>query len=222
MRTLLLLLAIGCGGTQTPPSPPPPAAREPSAEPAPPSTTGDPATRRNATIIDAGAPGPLWSDDTGDGKLVAVPLHARPNQGPGRNVIALTASGVCSATAPCTVYDHTLPADPQRATYQTWEAYGPDRRIARLWGNLETGPAGVKVEVKAGAAPFWHMHRHDVRMVVLAGSVEYLESGQPTRTLTPGAYVLQPRGYKHSESCKAGADCVLYIHSARGFDVKPL
>ena len=172
-------------------------------------------------VIQKPAPATLWSEDGADGKLVAVPLHSRPNQGPGRNVIALTASGVCSATTQCIVYDHTFPEGAQRTTYPTWREYGPDRRIATLWEKPD-GASGVLVEVKAGSPPFWHMHRHDVRIVVLAGTVEYLESGQPTHTLAPGAYVLQPRGYKHSESCKAGADCVLYIHSDRGFDVKPL
>ena len=66
------------------------------------------------------------------------------------------------------------------------------------------------------------MHGRDVRMVVMAGNVEYYESGQPTVTLAPGSYVLQPGGYKHTESCAAGADCVLYIHGDRGFDIKPM
>jgi hypothetical protein len=218
LTTLLVLVA--CGGSQAPApvvAPVAPAEPEPTA---PSETHGDPATRRNATIIEAKGPSTLWSDAGADGKLVAVAPNSRPNQAPGRMVIALTPTGVCGS--PCTVYDHSLAGEPQRATYVTWEPYAADRRFARLWGNLESGPFGVLVEVKAGSSPFWHMHGRDVRMVVLAGTVEYLESGQPTHTLTPGSYVYQPGGYKHSESCKPGADCVVYMHGDRGFDVKPL
>ena len=227
MTKLTMLLALAaCGGSQAPapvvapaaPPAPAPQATEPS------DTHGDPATRRHATIVEArAAPSTLWQDDSGDGKLAAVPLHSRPSQPAGRMVIALTASGVCSATSPCTVYDHSVAAgDPQRAVSLSWQAYGPDRRVARLWGNLESGPFGVLVELKAGSAPFWHMHGRDVRMVVLAGSVEYHESGQPTLTLAPGSYVHQPGGYKHTEGCAAGADCIVYVHGDRNFDVKPM
>jgi hypothetical protein len=224
MRPLVLVLVLGCGGSPAPTTTPPaPAAAAPAESPPPSDTHGDPATRRHATVVEANGPQVLWTDGDTDGKLVAVPLHSRPNQLPGRVVIALTASGVCSATAPCTVYDHSLASgDPQRATYVEWKPYDADRRVARSWGNLESGPFGVRVEIKAGSAAFWHMHGRDVRMVVLAGSVDYLESGQPTHTLAPGSYVYQPGGYKHTETCKAGTDCVLYIHGDRGFDVNAM
>jgi hypothetical protein len=186
------------------------------------SSQGDPSTKRMPTIVE-GTPGTtLWQDASGDGKLVAVPRGARPNQPPGRMVIALTPSGVCSASTPCTVYDHSLPADAQRATYRTWQDYGPDRRYAPLWGDVKAGPFGVVVEMKAGTAPFWHMHGKDVRMVVLAGTVDFQQSGQESRALTPGTYVMQPGGFKHSESCAAGADCVIYMHGERGFDIVPM
>jgi quercetin dioxygenase-like cupin family protein len=223
MRTLWLLVAVGCGGTKTTaPVAPSPAAQaaDPPAQMS--SSQGDPSTLRKPTVVE-GTPGTtLWHDASGDGKLVAVPLHSRPNQPPGRFVIALSADGVCSATTPCTVYDHSLPAGVQRATYKTWQDYGPDRRFALLWGDPKAGPAGVVVEMKAGTAPFWHMHGKDVRIVVLAGTVDFVQSGQEPHTLSPGGYVMQPGGFKHSESCKAGADCVLYIHGDQGVDVVPM
>jgi quercetin dioxygenase-like cupin family protein len=226
MRPLVLVLVLGCGASQPTPvttAPSAPASTATAESPPPSDTHGDPATRRHATVVEANGPQVLWTEGDTNGKLVAVPLHSRPNQPPGRMVIALTASGVCSATAPCTVYDHSLASgDPQRATYVEWKPYDADHRVARLWGNTESGPFGVLVEIKAGNPTFWHMHGRDVRMVVLAGTVEYLESGQSAHTLAPGSYVLLPGGYKHRESCKAGTDCVIYMHGDRGFDVKAM
>ncbi|HEY5923487.1 MAG TPA: hypothetical protein VIV11_17525 [Kofleriaceae bacterium] len=182
MRTLVLVLTLGCGGSQQAVTPAAPAEQPPAStpEPAEPSTTtGDPATRRNATVV----PGDQAT-------LAALPKEVVDAQ--------------------------------KRAATLAWQAYGPDRRFALVSGSLESGAFAALVEVKAGSAAFWHMHGKDVRIVVLAGIVEYLESGQPTHTLAPGSSVLQPGGYKHSESCKAGSDCLLYVHGDRGFDVKPL
>ena len=66
------------------------------------------------------------------------------------------------------------------------------------------------------------MHGHDLRIVVVSGTIEYVESGQAPHTLAPGAYVDQPGGYKHTENCTAAADCVLYIRGEHGFATKPL
>jgi hypothetical protein len=217
-----LVLLAACGGSAPAPSTPAaPAAEpivEPAADPAATSTTGDPSTHRKATIVAAPSPpASLWRDDAGEGALSTAPSAA-----PDRISIALTATAACDRKAACTYYEHAIPAGQARAASLAWREYGPDRRVATLWGDPASGPAGVLVEVKAGSAAFWHMHRHDVRIVVLAGTVEYMESGQPMHTLAPGSYVLQPRGYKHTESCKLGADCVLYMHGDRGVDVKAL
>lgn len=227
MRTLVLApaLVLGCGGTHAPLPPPATQASPPATVAAPAATTtthGDPASRRSATFVEAATPpATVWRDDAGDGALVAAPSSA-----PDRIAIALTATGTCDRGATCTYYEHTVPAGTQRQSATTtlaWRDYGPDHRFALLWGDVAAGPAGVLVLVRAGSAPFWHMHRNDVRTVVLAGTVEYVESGQAAHALAPGGYVLSPRGYKHTESCRAnGPDCVLYVHAERGFDVKPL
>jgi hypothetical protein len=219
MRTLLLLLAIGCGGSQAPApvvAPAAPTSAEPST-PTPPGTTqSDPASHRFATVVPIGkVPAALWQDASGEGRLVTVASSA-----PDRIAIALTATGSCKGA--CTFYEHTIAPGQQRAASLSWQSYGPDRRFTPLWGNIESGPFGVLVEVKAGSQPFWHMHGRDVRMVVLDGTVEFLESGHQKHTLAPGSYVQQSGGYKHTEGCAGASNCLIYVHGERGFDVKPM
>jgi quercetin dioxygenase-like cupin family protein len=221
MRILVLVIALGCGSSQAPapaePAAPPP--REAESETPATAPPSDPTAHRFATVIPAGkVPVTLWQDATGAGKLVA----AAPAPAADRMAVALTATSRCEGASTCSFYEHTVPSGQQRAASPSWRDYGPDRRFAALWGNLESGPFGVLVEVKAGTAPFWHMHGRDVRMIVLAGTVEFRESGHPVQALAPGSYVQQSGGYKHTEGCAAGADCVLYVHGDRGFDVKPL
>ncbi len=223
MRALgLVLVVLGCGGGRRAATTAPPAEPVSSAAPeqpaAPPSTPGDPSQYRFATVVAARKPpARLWQDGDREGRLVTSATST-----PDRIAVALTATGQCDAATTCTFYEHPMPHGQQRAASRTWHEYGPDRRFALAWGNLENGPAGVLVEIKAGTTPFWHMHGRDVRMVVLAGTVEYRESGKPAHALAPGSYVQQSGGYKHTEGCTAGTDCVLYIHSERGIDVKPM
>ena len=114
------------------------------------------------------------------------------------------------------------PISPPTPAANAWINQASGRRAALVSGSIEGGPFEALVEIKAGSAPFWHMHGRDVRMVVVSGTIEYVESGQPPHILAPGAYVDQPGGYKHTENCKAGADCVLYVRGERGFVTKAM
>lgn len=244
-------LGCGGGQRTTPPvatEPAAVAATNPHVEPS--STQSDPSVHRFATVLSAdqlswmdrkgGKIAVLWQqdNDTSGGLIsMAAPSAIRASTDKSdRMYVGLGASPQvrlfaasdpgpmleCAGTAACTYYSHPVPRGQRIATSRAWTGYGPDRRLSPLWGNLESGPFGVLVEVKAGTAPFWHMHGRDVRMVVLAGTVEFRESGHPVQALAPGSYVQQSGGYKHTEGCAAGADCVLYVHGERGFDVKPL
>lgn len=233
-HAMIAAVVAGCGGSTpstvaTAPSPPAeaPAAPEQTATT---QTHGDPATRRNATVI---AARDLHGGDAGRLVNVAAGAPAAPPSGvvwielaAAPRVIVGGASesppATCAAASPCMFYEHAIAAGQQRVRSLAWQPYGPERRFAPVWGSVESGPVGLLVEIKAGTASFWHAHRHDVAMVVLAGTVVHVESGQAAHTLESGSYVLQPGGYKHSESCQAGMDCVLYIRADRGFAIKPL
>ncbi|HEX5063925.1 MAG TPA: cupin domain-containing protein, partial [Kofleriaceae bacterium] len=220
-------------------------------QPAAATSHGDPAPHRAPTVIaadkliwqgkaEATKMAVLWTVGEDVGRLLMLPAKSRGRpstdlhdrvaiQLDAKPHVELIAMGgppqdgiECHAAAPCTFYEHTIPRGQQSAGSLAWEPYGPDRQFAPAWGTVETGSFGVFVELKPSTATFWHMHGHDVRMVVLAGTVEYAQSGDPAFTLTPGSYVSQQGGYKHSERCTSASGCVLYIHGDYGFDVRPM
>ncbi len=242
----------GSPATAPPAAPPPaPAAASPAPSDAPPST-GDPSSYRSADVLAVeqldwvdrpSAPGAkvaiVWQQDDRGGALASVPPGSRVEaQQQARDYASITLGTTpqlelveataapraltCNQTSACMIYRHSIPSGVKPVAAREWHAYGPDRRFAPLWGTLDGGAFGMLVELKAGAAPFWHIHGQDVRMIVLAGTVEYRASGREPHVLAPGSYVRQPGGFKHTESCQAGADCLLYLHGERGFDVKPM
>lgn len=125
----------------------------------------------------------------------------------------------CQRSTECSLYTHGARERPASGDAR---AYGPDRTFQLVSGDLASGPVSVLVHIKAGTQPFWHIHRRDVHMVVVDGTVEFVQSGAGVHSLEPGSYVRQPGGYKHSERCTSSMDCVLYIHSEQDFDIKPL
>ena len=105
------------------------------------------------------------------------------------------------------------PLDPQNAKGPQWAA---------LWGDGQSEPNGFLLKIKAGSEPFWHIHKHDYHGIVLAGTINNMESGNQTaKDLPVGSYWMQPGGYKHTTNCKAGADCVVYLEFTGAFDVIP-
>lgn len=248
---VLAIAAAGCGSPQAK-APPPPAAQAPppSADAAP--SAGDPSSYRSADIVSVeqlawsdrpSAPGAkaaiVWQAADEGGALVMLPPGSRGDpQQQTRDYASITlgkepqleiveAAGApraltCKQKSACMIYRHSIPSGVQPVAEREWHTYGPDRRFASLWGTPDGGAFGMLVELKAGAAPFWHMHGQDVRMIVLAGTVELRASGHEPHVLAAGSYVHQPGGFKHTEGCQAGADCLLYLHGERGFDVKPL
>jgi hypothetical protein len=247
----LAIAACGSPQAKAPPAAPPPAPVSPASSDAPPST-GDPSTYRSADVLPVdqldwvdrpSAPGAkaaiVWQQDDEGGAIAIVPpgSHAAPQQQtrdyasitlgttPQLELVEAAAAPralTCNQTSPCMIYRHSIPSGVQPAAAREWQPYGPDGRFAPLWGTLDGGAFGMLVELKAGTAPFWHIHGQDVRMIVLAGTVDYRASGREPHVLAPGSYVRQPGGFKHTESCQAGADCLLYLHGERGFDVKPM
>jgi len=94
--------------------------------------------------------------------------------------------------------------------------------FAPLWGDSQSEPNGFLLKLKAGSEPFWHTHKNDYHGVVLAGTINNIESGtEPPKDLPVGSYWMQPAGNKHTTNCKAGADCVVYLHFEGAFDVVP-
>jgi len=247
-RFTLAFVLAACGSSSSTPQPVAPSSSLAEPQPAAAASHGDPAPHRPPTVIAADTltwqgsakMAVLWTAGDDVGRLLAFPAQSRgrpSTDAHDRVAVALSTNprveliaadgppqeGIeCRSAAPCTFYEHTIPRGQQAAGSLAWESYGPDRQFAPAWGSVEAGSFGVLVEVKAGSAAFWHMHGRDIRMVVLAGTVEYRQSGDPAHTLAPGSYVSQAGGYKHCEGCTSASGCLLYIHGDYGFDVRPM
>lgn len=95
----------------------------------------------------------------------------------------------------------------------------PGIEKAGLWGS----PAGEHASLTRMAAGFkagMHTHKHEVRMVVIEGTVVHTDAKGGVTELTKGAYLMVPGGIKHDTACAAGQDC-LFVESLPGaFDLK--
>jgi quercetin dioxygenase-like cupin family protein len=93
---------------------------------------------------------------------------------------------------------------------------------SNVWGDSQTEASGMYVRIPAGSSPFWHIHKADYHAVVLAGTVNNIESGSEAKDLPVGSYYMQPGGNKHTTNCKAGGpDCIIYVYVTGAFDMKP-
>lgn len=92
-------------------------------------------------------------------------------------------------------------------------------KIAPLWGDMQKGPYGFLLKLPAGYPGVLHTHSGDYHGIDISGTSTCAQEGQTdAKPLPPGSYWFQPGKAKHQNSCAAGADCVLYIHGATGFD----
>lgn len=146
---------------------------------------------------------------------------------------ASTPRTLTCASGECIVFVETTggtgggPASETRAHELTWEPLDDTNafpaQLATVWGDPKTGPSGMLMKLPPGNATFWHMHRHDYHGVVLAGTVDQLESGRESKDLPPGSYYFEPAGYKHTTNCKAdGPECIVYVHFTGPFDIKAM
>lgn len=135
------------------------------------------------------------------------------------------------ASGECVVFVETTggtgggAADEKRAFELTWAPLDgmTSAQVATVWGDPKTGASGMLMKLPAGNARFWHIHRHDYHGVVLAGTVDNLESGRESKDLPVGSYYFQPGGFKHTTNCKAGGpECLVYVHAMGPFDIKAM
>lgn len=91
-------------------------------------------------------------------------------------------------------------------------AFMPDGcALAVLHGDPAQPNADVFFKLPGGAAVPRHWHSSAERMVLVAGELEVQYDGQNAVVLTPGRYAYGPARLPHTATCRAGADCVLFI-----------
>lgn len=95
-------------------------------------------------------------------------------------------------------------------------------QMAVLWGNPEKGEYGAIDKFAAGLDMGWHTHTNRVRLAVISGTLVIEVKGQPAKELTAGAFADDPGKIVHKTTCKAGADCVFFVHQHGKFDMLPV
>ena len=97
----------------------------------------------------------------------------------------------------------------------------PGVKIADLWGDHAKGAFGALLKLPAGFAAPLHTHTHDMKVVFLSGTYIQAPEGKPEVRLGPGSYMMQPGGnYRHTTSCDKSSECVFFVESNGGFDLK--
>jgi quercetin dioxygenase-like cupin family protein len=161
--------------------------------------------------VHALAQGTYWSEPAGT---------AYTNECPGKTpCIAFVHSNSAKVgVAPAKAIEKTLTA----ATWTSFAGSPNGEAWSSAWGDSQTEPSGMYVKIPAGNASFWHIHKFDYHAVVLAGTVNNIESGSEAKDLPVGSYYMEPGGYKHTTNCKAdGPDCIIYVYVTGAFDMKP-
>jgi uncharacterized protein DUF4437 len=92
-----------------------------------------------------------------------------------------------------------------------WVQIRPGQSTSVLWGDPRTGPYGRFNKFAAGFDDRPHYHTRDVRAVIISGTFILQVLGGERRELAPGSYVFLPGRTPHTHSCRAGADCVLFV-----------
>ena len=92
-----------------------------------------------------------------------------------------------------------------------WTQVRPGQETSVLWGDPRTGPYGRFNRFAAGFDDRLHYHTRDLRAVIVSGTVIVQALGNERRELGPGSYLFLPGRTPHTHSCKAGADCVLFV-----------
>jgi hypothetical protein len=60
-----------------------------------------------------------------------------------------------------------------------------------------------------------------MKVVFLSGTYIQAPEGKPAVRLSPGSYMMQPGGnYRHTTSCDKASECLFFVESYGGFDLK--
>jgi hypothetical protein len=101
------------------------------------------------------------------------------------------------------------------------EASKDQHRLANLWGDRGNGQAGVLLRTPGGFKSGIHAHTADYRALVIAGTWIHTvpETGEGNKVeLRPGSYWTQRRDQMHTDECKAGAECIVFVFTEARYE----
>ena len=95
----------------------------------------------------------------------------------------------------------------------------PGVKMAVLWGDPSKGAHGAMQKLPAGFAVPLHYHSAGHHVAVISGTLELTPEGETAKKLGPGSYFSFTGKKKHTTTCVAGADCVLFVDCGGAWDV---
>src|SRR6266852_6589130 len=78
-----------------------------------------------------------------------------------------------------------------------------------LWGDPAKGPYGAITRFAKGTKVAWHTHPHDIKAVVISGTLLY-NNGSGEKRLGPGSFVQERSSIKHTTAAAADSDVTFY------------
>lgn len=94
------------------------------------------------------------------------------------------------------------------------EAPGQPQRLAKLWGERSTGPAGTLLRVPGGFVAPIHSHTADYRAVVIEGTWKHWfdenTEGEAVE-LRPVSYWTQTADQWHGDACVSETPCTILL-----------
>ena len=97
-----------------------------------------------------------------------------------------------------------------------------DMQFAILSGDPKTGPYTQIRKVPAGTDNPLHLHRSEIKNVIISGVWYTGPDLASAKDFGPGSVIVMPADWVHVSGCRAGSDCVFYQEGKGKFDFKPV
>jgi hypothetical protein len=105
-----------------------------------------------------------------------------------------------------------------------WAPMAPNvpLQIATLWGDRTKSESGILLKMPGGFEAGMHAHTANYHAVLIQGTwIHTVEGSSEKKELMPGSYVMQAGKEMHNDACKAGADCIVFVHQDAKADFIP-
>jgi hypothetical protein len=140
------------------------------------------------------------------------------------SVLALTA--VAAATpAPKAAPKHAVPTATLVSNAELkWNDVPdvPGAKMASLHGDPGKGPSHFFLKLPAGFSAGLHFHNADHWVAVVSGTLVLTPEGGAEKRLPAGSGFGFTGKKKHTTSCDAGTDCILFVDARAKWDVVPV
>lgn len=97
-----------------------------------------------------------------------------------------------------------------------FEQARPGVSKAVLWGDPTKGAYGAITRFTKGTKVDWHTHPHDIKAVVISGTLLY-NNGSGEQRLGPGSFIQERSTIKHTTAAAPDSDATIFEEGAGPF-----